>query len=376
MQYRKFGNTGLDISVLGFGCMRLPEIEKEGKHYVNEDIAFPLLQRAVELGVNYFDSAPYYLNGNSESIMGRALKPFRSQLYLSTKIPMGEYKQIGDFRRFLEGSLAKMETDYVDFYHFWGINKGTAEIIVKDNIMAEAQRCIDEGLIRHMSFSFHDEPENMSYIIDNVPGLSSVLVQYNLLDRSHEKMMDYAKEKGLGVVVMGPVGGGRLSAPTGLYEKLTGKKSNATYELAMRFVIGNQSVDCALSGMESMEHLEANAAVASIAGEITADEWKRLGDAMEDAAKFRELYCTGCKYCMPCPAGIDIPKIFEFYTHHNVYGLSEGIKGAYGWYKKNPWGEGKIFEHCVNCGACEPKCPQKLLIRKELERVCGVLESL
>jgi predicted aldo/keto reductase-like oxidoreductase len=308
--------------------------------------------------------------------MGRALKSVRGKIYLSTKIPMGDYKQKGDFRRFLEQSLTKMETDYVDFYHFWGINKGTAEMIVRDDITADAQKCIDEGLIRHMSFSFHDESENMYYIIDNVPGLSSVLCQYNLLDRSNEKMMDYAKEKGLGVAVMGPVGGGRLSPPTDLYEKLTGKKSSATHEVAMRFVLGNKSVDCALSGMQSFEHLESNAAVANIASEITPDEWKQLGDAMEEVAKLRDLYCTGCKYCMPCPAGIDIPKLFEFYIHQHVYGLGEGIKGTYQWYKKNPWGEGKLFEHCTDCGACEGKCPQKLPIRKELKRVCEVLENL
>jgi predicted aldo/keto reductase-like oxidoreductase len=97
---------------------------------------------------------------------------------------------------------------------------------------------------------------------------------------------------------------------------------------------------------------------------------------MEEVAKLRDLYCTGCKYCMPCPAGIDIPKLFEFYIHQHVYGLGEGIKGSYQWYKKNPWGEGKLFEHCTDCGACEGKCPQKLPVRKELKRVCEVLENL
>ncbi|MDR0222096.1 MAG: aldo/keto reductase [Oscillospiraceae bacterium] len=376
MQYRKFGNTGAEISVLGFGCMRLPEIRKDDKSYIDEDLAMPMLMRAYELGINYFDSAPYYCNSNSESAMGRALKSVRDKIYLSTKIPMEKYEKKGDFRKQLENSLAKMETDYVDFYHFWGINKATADKINKNDIMSEVRECREQGLLRHISFSFHDAPESVKYIIDGVPGLESILCQYNLLDRSNEAMLEYAKEKGLGTAVMGPVGGGRLSPPTGLYEKLTGKKSSATYEVALRFVMGNPNISCALSGMETVEMLEKNVKIADIAGEITAEEWARLGEAMEEVAKFRDLYCTGCKYCMPCPAGIDIPKLFEFYTHVNVYGLGEGIKGSYKWYKKNPWGEGKTFAHCVDCGSCEKKCPQKLSIRKELERVCEVLENL
>ncbi|MCL2254764.1 MAG: aldo/keto reductase [Lachnospiraceae bacterium] len=376
MQYRKFGNTGIDISALGFGVMRLPEIQKGEDFYIDEDKSYPLLMRAYELGVNYFDSAPAYCHGNSEKAMGTALKGVRDKVYLSTKIPLGSvYKKKGDLRRNLEESLARIGTDYIDFYHFWGINKGTADEIIKDDIMAEVRECKEQGLLRFMSFSFHDAAENMQYIIDNVP-LSSVLCQYNLLDRSNEKMIEYAYGKGLGTAIMGPVGGGRLSPPTDLYEKLTGKKSNSTYEVALRFVLGNPHVSCALSGMESIDMLEKNVKIAEISGEITADEWVELGKAMEEVAKFRDLYCTGCNYCMPCPAGIEISKLFEFYTHTNVFGLGEGIRGSYQWYKKNPWGEGKVFSHCIDCGQCETKCPQKLEIRKELKRVCEVLEKL
>jgi predicted aldo/keto reductase-like oxidoreductase len=375
MQYRKFGTTGIEISALGFGAMRLPEIQKGEAYYIDEDKAYPLLQKAQELGINYFDSAPYYCHKNSEQAMGRALKAVRAKVYLSTKLPFEEYKKKGDLRRVLERSLEKMETDYVDFYHFWGINKGTADTIMKEDIMAEVHALKEEGLLRFISFSFHDAPESIKYIVDNLD-FASLLCQYNLLDRSNENMIAYAFQKGIGTVVMGPVGGGRLSPPSDLYEKLTGKKSSSTYELALRFVLGNPSVSCALSGMETMEMLEKNVAVADNADEITADEWREISKAMEETAKLRDLYCTGCKYCMPCPANIDIPKLFEYYTHTNVYGLGEGIKGSYKFYKKNPWGEGKIFADCTDCGACETKCPQKLNIRKELERVCGVLEAL
>ncbi|MCL2078312.1 MAG: aldo/keto reductase [Oscillospiraceae bacterium] len=376
MQYRKFGNTGIEISVLGFGAMRLPEIQTGEEYSIDAGKAYPMLMRAYELGVNYFDTAPYYCHKNSEEATGKALKTIRDKVYISTKIPFGEYKKTGDLRRFLERSLKKLETDYVDFYHFWGINKGTADDIIKNNVMDEVRQCKDEGLIRHMSFSFHDEAANMKYIIDKVEGLASVLCQYNILDRSNEDMIAYARSKGLGTVAMGPVGGGRLSPPTDLYEKLTGKKSTATYELALRYVMGNPDICCALAGMENLDMLEKNVKVANIAGEITAEEWADLGDAMKEVAKLRDLYCTGCKYCMPCPEKIDIPQIFEFYIHTHVYGLGEGIRGKYKWYKKNPWGEGKTAADCSHCGLCETKCPQKLEIRKELKRVCEVLENL
>lgn len=376
MQYRKFGNTGIKISTLGFGAMRLPEKEINGQWFIDEDLALPLLMRAFELGVNYFDTAPYYLHKNSETTLGKALKSVRDKVYLSTKIPMENYKKKGDFRRCLEQSLTKMQTDYIDFYHFWGINKGTAEQINANDIMKEVLECKEQGLLRFMSFSFHDAPENIKFIIDNVPGLSSILCQYNLLDRSNEDMIDYARDKGLGTVIMGPVGGGRLSAPADLYKKLTGKESNATYELALRFVLGNQNVNCALSGMGSMQMLEQNVEIANKSSEITAEEWNQIAGAMEQLSKFNELYCTGCGYCQPCPSNINIPKIFQMYTYHNVYGLSEGAKGEWWWYKNNPENKGKTYDDCATCGQCEEKCPQKLKVISELEKVCTILDTL
>ncbi|MDR2547698.1 MAG: aldo/keto reductase [Lachnospiraceae bacterium] len=377
MQYRKFGNTGIDISVLGFGVMRIPQIQKGEKHYIDEDKALPLLYRAYELGVNYFDSAPLYCNGNSEGAMGKALASVRDKVYLSTKLVFNEYEKKGDLRRALEKSLERIGTDYIDFYHFWGINKGTADAIIENDMMAEIAECKEQGLLRHMSFSFHDAAENMKYIIDNVE-LASVLCQYNLLDRSNEEMIAYARQQGLGTVIMGPVGGGRLSPPSELYEKLLGKKSTATYELALRYVLGNPNVDCALSGMETLEMLEKNVEVANNAGSISTDEWEQLGEAMQEVAKLRELYCTGCRYCLPCPAEIDIPRLFEIYTHAHVYGLGEGMRGPYKEYKLSSWsGEiGTTFADCTGCGTCETKCPQKIKIQSELERVCKVLEAL
>lgn len=379
MKYREHGNTGVKISSLGFGCMRLPEYkDKDGKMQIDEDKAIPMLRHAYDLGVNYFDTAPYYCNGNSEIVLGKAFKGMRDKVMLSTKISLGDVKEPKDYRRMLERSLKKMDTDYIDFYHFWGINQGAMEHdILGKNLLEEAQKCKEEGLIKHISFSFHDRPEAIKFIIDKsiergIP-METMLCQYNLLDRSNEEMMAYARSKGLGTVAMGPVGGGRLAAPTDLYTKLTGKPSIATYELAFKFCLGNPNLCCALSGMQTIEMVDQNAKIASDDAVLTEEEWKQLGEAMEQIKKFSELYCTGCSYCQPCPAGIQIPRIFNMFTYHNVYGLSGHAKWEWNEYNRK---EGKTLKDCKNCGMCEKKCPQHLKIRDELKKVEEILSKI
>lgn len=377
MIYRKFGNTGEMISALGFGCMRFPEYEKDGKMVVDIEKTDEMIAEAYKLGVNYFDSAPYYCNKNSEAALGHGVKAFRDKILLSTKFPGEGAEQPGMYRRRLDTSLKNLDTDHVDFYHFWGISrKYFDEVMIPCGLLEEARKAKEEGLIRHISFSFHDEPSAIKHIIDGaeergVP-MESMLVQYNLLDRSNEEMLTYAQSKGLGTVAMGPVGGGRLSAPTELYAKLTGGASIPTYELAFKFVLGNPDLNCALSGMQTLDMVKQNAALASKAEGFSKDEWQQLGSAMEDLKKFSELYCTGCKYCQPCPAGIEIPAIFNMYTYHNVYGLTGHAQHMFNEYVKKG---GKLHADCKNCGFCEKKCPQHLQIRELLQKVEAVFNK-
>ena len=200
--------------------------------------------------------------------------------------------------------------------------------------------------------------------------MESMLCQYNLLDRSNEEMIKYVNEKGLGTVAMGPVGGGRLAAPTDLYAKLTGKPSIATYELAFKFCLGNPNLNCALSGMQNLDMVQKNVKVSSDDTAFSASEWEQLGAAMEEIKKFSELYCTGCKYCQPCPVEINIPRIFEIWTYYNVYGLKDHAKNMMKDYLHHG---GKTFADCKQCGLCEKKCPQHLAIRENLEKVCRIL---
>ena len=377
MNYREFGKTGEKISALGFGCMRFPEYEQEGKKFIDQEKVDEMIACAYQNGVNYFDTAPSYCNSNSEAALGHAVKNFRNKILLSTKCAIRPGIGVDGYRQSLERSLSRLDTDHVDFYHFWGINRSTFdEVILPEGILEAAARLKEEGLIRHISFSFHDVPSSIQYIIDTseqrgIP-MESILCQYNLLDRSNEEMIGYAREKGLGTVAMGPVGGGRLAVPTDLYSKLTGSSSLASYELAFKFCLGNLHLSCALSGMETLEMVQKNTRVASDDTAFSAEEWQKLGASLEELKKFSELYCTGCKYCQPCPAGIDIPRIFEMWTHYNVYGLKNHAKNMMQGYLRQ---EGKTFADCRDCGLCEKKCPQHLEIRKNLEKVGRILGS-
>jgi len=368
MQYTTFGNTGYKVSKLGFGAMRLPMVEVNGKKAVDEDKAIPMMQRAFDLGVNYIDTAPYYCDSLSEIAVGKALKGYRDKVYLSTKNPI-ENLSGDDWLARLEKSLKQLDTDYIDFYHFWGI--GLKDFKSWQGLefgpIEAARKAKAQGLIKHISFSYHDDAQNMPEIIDS--GIfESVLVQYNLLDRSNEENLAYAASKGLGVVIMGPVGGGRLGAPSAVIQGLLPEKPKSSAEMAMRFVLSNPNCHISLAGMSTMEQLEENAKIASREGHLSEEEVATVVAMMTENKKLAQLYCTSCDYCMPCPANINIPHIFNIMNNHRVYEVTDFAKSQYkeviegtGWVKSAD------ATKCTECGVCETKCPQKLSIIKQLK---------
>jgi uncharacterized protein len=374
MIYREFGKTGIKVSTLGFGAMRLPMVEIEGKKYIDEDKAIPVIHKALELGVNYVDTAPYYCDSLSEITVGKALKGIRHKVYLSTKNPIedasGEH-----FLERLEKSLKKLDTGYIDFYHMWGISLKAYEekINMPDGPLQAALKAKEQGLIKHLSFSFHDKPENMIKIIDT-GYFETVLCQYNLLDRANERSIEYAHEKGLGTAIMGPVGGGRLGAPSAVIQEMLKGKTRSTAEMALRFVLANQNVSLALSGMSTIEMVEENAAVASIPGVLTSVELKKVEEMLEENKRLSELYCTGCNYCMPCSQGLNIPHIFKLMNYNRVYGLKDYAKEEYNKLMVPGNKTGKPADACIECGACETKCPQHLRIIHQLKETRAALE--
>lgn len=372
MRYRLFGNTGATVSALGFGAMRLP-MTPDGEH-VDEDRAIPVIRRALELGVNYLDTAPYYCKGESEIVLGKAIKGWRDRVYISTKNPL-DNPDPGEFRRWLETSLRKLDVEYIDFYHMWGMNKVKYETMVAapGGRLEQARKAKEEGLIRHISFSFHDTPEVLERFVDT-GDFESMTVQYNLLDRANEAAIARAAARGMGVVIMGPVGGGRLAETSPEIRKLLPPGVSGSPELALRFVLSHPGVHVALSGMSTVQMVEENAATASREEPLSADERAAIARAMDQMAALADLYCTGCGYCMPCPNDVNIPENFKYMNYYRVYGLAEYARQAYAQLgRPGSWIKGLKAEACVQCGECEPKCPQHIPIVKQLQEVAEAL---
>lgn len=367
MRYQAFGKTGFEISKLGFGAMRMPEKEVDGKMTLDIEASVDLMRRSFELGVNYVDTAYIYHDGLSEVAVGQAIKGVRDQVRLSSKSPGHLVKKAGDYRRILEEQLTRLQEDSIDFYHFHGIGyQGFLDIDKRSGWLKDAQKAKEEGLIKNISFSFHSAPEDLIKLVD-LGLFSSVLCQYNLIDRSNEAGMAYAKSKGLGVVIMGPVGGGRIAGLPDHLRQEIGLSVENNVEMALRFVTANSNVDCVLSGMGSLEMLEQNARYTSNAAPLSSQEVEAVNALMQKLRKLADLYCTGCKYCLPCPAGIQIPFIFDLYNCHEVYKFHDHARWNYANMGKMDWLPKVKADACTECGECEKRCPQKIQIREQLK---------
>jgi predicted aldo/keto reductase-like oxidoreductase len=368
MIYRKFGNTGVYVSILGFGAMRLPTKEINGKKEFDEDLSVEIIKKSYELGINYFDTAYGYCDGKSEIILGKAIKGFREKIYISTKSPVWNIEKRDDYRRILEEQLKKIDIDYIDFYHFHSLNwQNFNEKVLKLNLVEEAIRAKEEKLIKHISFSFHDKPENMLKIVENCEILETVLCQYNLLDRSNENVVEEVAKRGIGVAVMGPVGGGRLSDFPYLMNVFK-EKYKSPVEIALKFVFSNKNVSVALSGMNSIEMVEENVKIANSKEYLTESEIKLIEEIINERKKEGEIPCTGCNYCLPCTQNIPIPHIFYLFNHFILLG-SEKMKEVYKSIGSSPNDERKKADTCIDCGKCEEKCPQKIKIRENLKKI-------
>jgi len=372
MKYRKLGNTGIEISALGFGAMRLPmKPDEQQVPRLSMDESVDVLCYGFEQGINYVDTAYGYCGGESEIAVGRALKRgWRDKVYLSTKLPLWNTNERGDFRRILEEQLRKLDVSYIDFYHFHSASADSFNNkILKFGLIEEAMKAKEQGLIRFLSFSFHDKPEAMLPIIDT-GAFASVLCQYNLLDRGNEPSFKYAAEKGMGVIAMGPVGGGRLAFAGSVFEDAIENRIT-TPELALHFVLSNPYINCALSGMSTRQMVDENVKIAGMDSTLSAYELSRIDDLLKKCSSLSSLYCTGCGYCMPCPFEVNIPVCLEALIYHKVYRMEQAAKDKYAAIGGD-WVKGKTAYACTNCGACEEKCPQKIPIRQHLAEAAAI----
>jgi predicted aldo/keto reductase-like oxidoreductase len=386
MQYRKFGRHGFEVSVLGFGTMRLPT---EGDvNYGNrlsgkviEDEAIRMLRHAIDHGVNYIDTAYGYHEKRSETITGKALKDgYRDKVMLATKSPLWLVKKPEDFDRILDEQLKRLQTEYIDFYLLHSISLSSWEnTVLKLNLTSRAEASRKAGKIKYIGFSFHDTYDSFIKIIDGYDKWDFCQIQYNYMDVDYQagtKGLKYAASKGLAVVVMEPLLGGRLANPPKdikaiLDESGTGR---SPADWGLQWLWSQPEVTVVLSGMSTMQQVEENlqSAENSKAGLFGPGEMELIDRVRRKYNDRAAIPCTGCSYCMPCPNNVDIPRNFDLYNNGVIHEDIRGAKISYNAF----FNEANRAGACIGCKVCEKKCPQGIPISVWMEKVDKTLKGL
>lgn len=375
MQYRKFGKLGWKCSALGFGCMRFPTIGGEHSN-IDEPEATGMLRYAIDHGVNYVDTAYPYHGGNSERVVGRALKDgYREKVKLATKLPYWEVKAPEDFDRLLNEQLEKLQTNHIDFYLLHALNEKGWHKIRDMDVRQSSERAIADGRIGHIGFSFHDKYPVFKEIVD-AHDWTFCQIQYNYMDIENQagtKGLKYAASKGLAVVIMEPLLGGRLVDPPEPIRQMwdTAAKKRKPADWALQWLWNQPEVSVVLSGMSAMEQVEENVASASASGinTLMEEELALFDQVREKYGELCPIPCTRCGYCMPCPNGVDIPRNLTVYNEGVMYDKPDHSRTEY-----NNWiPEEARASVCLQCRECEEKCPQSILISEWMPTVHAVL---
>jgi predicted aldo/keto reductase-like oxidoreductase len=374
MLYRKMLKAAPELSILGFGCMRLP-VKEDGK--IDEDHATKMLRYAIDHGVNYVDTAYPYHNGESEPFVSRALSGgYREKVYLATKLPSWLITSRGDMDKYLNEQLVRLNTDHIDFYLVHGLNSGFWENLSGLGITDFLSDAIADGRIRHAGFSFHDSVTLFKKIVDAYDW-TFAQIQYNFMDQHYQagtEGLRYAAKKGLGVVVMEPIRGGLLGRDIAGVREIwqEAKTPRSPAEWALRWVWNHPEVTVVLSGMSAMEQVKQNVALAGTghSGSLTKEELSLYGKVRKELETRVMIPCTNCGYCMPCQNGVNIPICFEEFNKGNIYEAKEQATQHYmmlcgGFFDNQP----HFASLCKECGECEGKCPQGLPIQEHLKKV-------
>ncbi len=367
MEKRKMDKLGVETSLLGFGCMRFPTLDN-GK--IDEVKAIEMLDRAIKSGVNYIDTAYPYHNGESETFLGKALQEYsRDSYYLATKLPTWLVHKKEDVERLFEEQLNKLKTDYVDFYLLHAIGKERWNKMVELGVVECCEKLKAEGRIKYLGFSFHDDYEAFEEII-NAREWDFCQIQLNYMDTEEQagiKGYQLAAEKKVPLIIMEPIKGGSLAKfATDIeqkYKALDPESSVASY--ALRWVGSLKGVKVILSGMSTMEQVEDNLKTFQDFRPLSVEEENTVKEVVTLLNSRVQNGCTGCRYCMPCPAGVDIPGNFRAWNTYHMYQNYNVVK----WEWEMGLGEKHQAKNCIKCGKCEAECPQKLNIRKDLDKV-------
>ncbi len=360
MQYRPLGKTGLQVSALAMGCMRLPED--------NPELAAQVVDACIAAGVNYFETARVYINGKCQNLTGLGLKGRSRGLIVSGKAGVGPETTADGYRKEIDLQMEILGVDYLEFFQVGWLSLEKLEHVTrKDGAMEALDKARSEGLIGHVGFTGHDAPENFIKIIET--GLfDSLTIPYNMINRSYAPTIKRAGELGVGVVAMCPVAGGMLSSPSPQLQELIPGGATTTAAAALQFVLANPDVSCACSGMNTLEMVRENVATAEAFKGMTDEDHARVNRILDEFAALGKEFCTSCGYCMDCPEGVDIPRNFRIYNLGRVYGMMDWARSRYA--KMDP---AKRADACIRCGTCEPKCPNNLPIMDQLEQVHAAL---
>lgn len=373
MQYREMGKTGDKVSALGYGCMRLPDDLGEATRQVH---------MSIEMGVNYFDTA--YLYSGNEAVVGKILEGHRDKVLIATKMPPVQIGSRHDMDKMLDTQLARLNTDYIDYYlmHMLLTFDGW-ERMKRLGVEDFYEKAIASGKIRHAAFSYHGAKPDFVKIIDDYDWAMCQL-QYNYVDEHNQagrEGLQYAANKGVGISIMEPLRGGHLvrNLPDAAVQQLkAGHPDWTTAEWALRWLWDQPEIATVLSGMNETAQIEENVRIATEceAGSMTDAERAVISDVVESIKATMKVPCTGCGYCMPCPAGVNIPLCFA--TLNDQYIHSNHKKRARFQYLSRTIGfDGGKRSHaslCKRCGICETKCPQHIEIRDGLDAAAGELE--
>ncbi len=381
MLYRKMPRTGDELSVLGYGCMRFPE--QNGR--IDERNSRRILQRAIEAGINYFDTAAPYHKGKSEAFLGQVLKECgcRDRVKIATKLPHWMAQKEQDLESLLDRQMKNLQVDRIDYYLIHALYGERWQQLKGLGIERFLERIRRDGRVAHLGFSFHGQREEFTALVNDYDW-EFCLLQYNYLDESNQAGRDgleYAASRGLGVIVMEPLRGGSLAgqappAVQAVWDSAPVKRTPA--EWALRWIWNHPEVSTILSGMTEMEHLEENLRLAEQArpNSLNREELVLVGRAADTFRDLMRVDCTGCQYCMPCPAAVDIPGCFKLYNHAGLFNDKKEAGLHYftlvGGLTRDT---SMLASQCVECGQCLQKCPQHIDISANLRKVQAEFEG-
>ncbi len=338
---------------------------------VDEKETDGMIRFAIERGINYFDTAAPYHEGQGEAVLGNILsRGLRDKVLLTTKQPCWLVRKYEDFDTLLDDQLKKLKTDYLDFYLLHALFTERWESVRALDVLDWLEKKKAQGKIRHFGFSFHDNLDVFKGIIDAYDAWEMCQIQYNYMDESFQagtRGLEYAAAKNIPVAVMEPLRGGLLASPPGRIKSIFDRAGLDPVETALRWLWDKPEVSLVLSGMSSMKQLEQNIGIAERAEQaaLTGAEKEAVDQARGIYEKLSPIPCTQCRYCMPCPSGVFIPENLALFNKAVIFGSIDTGKVQYLYHTPDK----NKAAACTGCGACEDKCPQHIKISEWMPKI-------